>query len=147
MDAVKRFEQSQKQSQLPNVRSGDVVRVHQRITEGSKQRTQAFEGVVIRTQKMDSLAAAITVRRIASGIGVEKTFKLHAPNIEKVEPLKRSKVRRNYLSYLRRRQGKAARLHEIGFKSRDVKAQDMQASQDVAEADTASVTSASESDR
>jgi large subunit ribosomal protein L19 len=91
------------------------VRVHQRIVEGNKVRTQGFEGVVIRTKQMNSLMASITVRRISSGVGVEKTFKLHAPNVEKVEILRRSKVRRNYLSFLRQRQGKSARLQEISF--------------------------------
>lgn len=115
MEAVKKFEQQYQKSKLPDIRSGDTVRVHQRITEGSKQRTQVFEGVVIHSRSLGSLSAAITVRRIASGVGVEKTFKLHAPNIEKVEIIKRAKVRRNYLSFLRQRQGKSARLREIGL--------------------------------
>lgn len=115
MEAVKKFEQQYQKSKLPDIRSGDTVRVHQRITEGSKQRTQVFEGVVIRSRNLGSLAAAVTVRRIASGVGVEKTFKLHAPNIEKVVVIKRAKVRRNYLSFLRQRQGKSARLREIGL--------------------------------
>lgn len=115
MDVVETFEQSYKKPQVAAMRSGDTVRVHQRITEGSKERTQAFEGVVIRTKRMDSLHAAVTVRRISSGVGVEKTFKVHAPNIEKIEVLRRSKVRRNYLTYLRERQGKSARLKEIGL--------------------------------
>ncbi len=115
MEVVKQFEQTQKKTQVAAVRSGDTVRVYQRITEGSKERAQAFEGVVIRTRQMNSLHASITVRRISSGVGVEKTFKLHAPNIEKVEVLRRSKVRRNYLTYLRQRQGKSARLKEVGL--------------------------------
>lgn len=112
---IEKFEQTYQKPQTPHVRSGDTVRVHQRIVEGKKERTQAFEGVVIRTKRMNSLTAAVTVRRISSGVGVEKTFKLHAPNVEKVEVLRRSKVRRNYLSFLRQRQGKAARLQEISF--------------------------------
>ncbi len=112
---IEKFEKTYQKPQTPNVQSGDTVRVHQRIVEGNKVRTQAFEGVVIRTKRMNSLTAAITVRRISSGVGVEKTFKLHAPNVEKVEVLRRSKVRRNYLSFLRQRQGKAARLQEISF--------------------------------
>ncbi len=112
---IEQFEQAQQKSRTPHVRSGDTVRVHQRIVEGSKVRTQGFEGVIIRTKQMNSLMASITVRRISSGVGVEKTFKLHAPNVEKIEILRRSKVRRNYLSFLRQRQGKSARLQEISF--------------------------------
>lgn len=115
MNLVAEFEKTQQKTQIPPVRSGDTVRVRQRIVEGNKERVQPFEGVVIRTRKPNSLQASITVRRIASGVGVEKTFKLHAPNIEQVEIVKRAKVRRNYLSYLRQRQGKSARLREIGF--------------------------------
>jgi len=95
--------------------SGDTVRVHQLIREGAKQRIQVFEGVVIRRHRLGELTATITVRRIASGIGVEKTFLLHSPNVSKVEILRRAKVRRNFLSFLRERRGKSARLREIAF--------------------------------
>jgi large subunit ribosomal protein L19 len=74
-----------------------------------------FEGVVIRTHRLGELTAVITVRRIASGVGVEKTFLLHSPNVTKVEVVRRSKVRRNFLSYLRARRGKSARLQEVSF--------------------------------
>ncbi len=97
------------------VRSGDTVRVHQLIREGAKQRVQVFEGVVIRTDRMDSVTASITVRRIASGIGVEKTFLMHSPNIDRVEVMRRGKVRRNYLTFLRDRRGKSARLKEVAL--------------------------------
>ncbi|HUC20886.1 MAG TPA: 50S ribosomal protein L19, partial [Candidatus Polarisedimenticolaceae bacterium] len=86
-----------------------------RIREGNKQRVQIFEGVVIRTHRLGSLSATITVRRIASGVGVEKTYLLHSPNVDKVEIMRRAKVRRNFLSYLRGRRGKSARLQEMGF--------------------------------
>lgn len=95
--------------------SGDTVRVHQLIREGAKQRIQVFEGVVIRRHRLGELTATITVRRIASGIGVEKTFLLHSPNVSKLEILRRAKVRRNFLSYLRERRGKSARLKEVAF--------------------------------
>ena len=98
-----------------DVRSGDTVRVHQRITEGSKQRVQVFEGLVIRTSKLNSISASILVRRISSGVGVEKSFLLHSPLIEKIEVTKRSKVRRNYLSYMRTRSGKSARMTGVDF--------------------------------
>lgn len=115
MEAVKTLEQAYRKPALPQVKSGDTVRVHQLIREGNKQRIQVFEGVVIRRHRMGELTATITVRRIASGVGVEKTFLLHSPNVSKVEVLRRAKVRRNFLSYLRERRGKSARLQEVGF--------------------------------
>ncbi len=98
-----------------DVRSGDTVRVHQKIKEGNKERTQIFEGVVIRCDRKQSLTSRITVRKVASGVGVEKSFLLHNPLVLKVEVTKRSKVRRNYLSYLRERAGKGARLSAVNF--------------------------------
>ena len=97
------------------MQSGDTVRVHQLIREGAKQRVQVFEGVVIRTHRPQEITACITVRRMASGVGVEKTWLLHSPNVSKIEVLRRAKVRRNFLSYLRQRTGKSARLREVGF--------------------------------
>lgn len=93
-----------------DVKSGDTVKVHQKIKEGNKERVQVFQGLVIRTDRKGSHTSRITVRRIASGIGVEKSFLLHSPLLVKIEVTKRSKVRRNYLSYMRARTGKAARL-------------------------------------
>lgn len=111
-------------SEVVDARSGDTVRVHQKIKEGSKERIQIFEGVVIRTDRKNSLTSRITVRKITSGVGVEKSFLLHSPLVEKVEIVRRSKVRRNYLSYLRNRSGKSARLKGVDFdreKVNDVK--------------------------
>jgi large subunit ribosomal protein L19 len=113
--AITQLEQKHRKAAVPQVQSGDTVRVHQLIREGNKQRIQVFEGVVIRTDRMGSNSASITVRRIASGIGVEKQFLLHSPNVDKVEVMRRGKVRRNFLSYLRDRRGKSARLKEIAF--------------------------------
>ncbi len=107
---IKEIEQSFKKKQVVDVKSGDSVKVHQKIREGNKERVQIFEGLVIRTDRKDSHTSRITVRRIASGIGVEKSFLLHSPLILKVEVVKRSKVRRNYLTYMRARTGKATRL-------------------------------------
>lgn len=104
-----------KKSQVVDVRSGDTVRVHQKIKEGSKERIQVFEGLVIRTDRKASHTSSITVRRIASGIGVEKTYLLHSPLVTKIEVTKRSKVRRNYLTYMRERTGKSARLSGVEF--------------------------------
>jgi large subunit ribosomal protein L19 len=115
MDAIKSLETQYRKPALAQVQSGDTVKVHQLIKEGAKQRTQIFEGVIIRTHRMNELTACITVRRIASGVGVEKTFLLHSPNVSKIEILRRAKVRRNFLSYLRNRRGKSARLKELAF--------------------------------
>ena len=106
---------AQKKPAVVDVRSGDTVKVTQKIKEGSKFRLQVFEGVVIRTDRKDSHTARITVRKIASGVGVEKSFLLHSPLIEKIEVTKRAKVRRKNLSYLRERSGKSARLTAKGF--------------------------------
>ena len=104
-----------KKKAVVDVRSGDTVRVHQRVREGNKERVQIFQGLVIRTKKKGSHTSSITVSRIASGIGVEKSFLLHSPLVLKVEITKRSKVRRNYLTYMRQRTGKAARMTSIDF--------------------------------
>jgi len=98
-----------------DVKSGDTVRVHQEIVEGGKKRIQIFEGLVIRTDRTKSLTSRITVRKIASGVGVEKSFMLHSPNVIKIEVTKRSDVRRNNLSYMRKRSGKSARLASVEF--------------------------------
>ncbi len=102
-------------NKVVDVRSGDTVRVHQKIKEGAKERTQIFEGVVIRCDRKSSVTSRITVRKITSGVGVEKSFLMHSPLVLKVEVTKRSKVRRNYLSYLRLRSGKSARLAGMKF--------------------------------
>ena len=112
---LKKIGDEQKKKAVVDVRSGDTVKVTQKIKEGGKFRLQVFEGVVIRTDRKDSHTARITVRKIASGVGVEKSFLIHSPLIEKIEVVKRSKVRRNNLSYLRARSGKSARLAAKDF--------------------------------
>jgi large subunit ribosomal protein L19 len=112
---IQKIEAKHKKHSVVNVKSGDTVRVHQEITEGSKKRVQIFEGLVIRVSRTSSLTSSFTVRRVASGVGVEKTFLIHAPSILKVEIVRRSKVRRNYLSYMRKRTGKSARLTSVDF--------------------------------
>lgn len=102
-------------AKVVDVRSGDTVRVHQKIKEGTKERTQIFEGVVIRCDRKASVTSRITVRKVTSGVGVEKSFLIHNPLVLKIEVTKRSKVRRNYLSYLRLRSGKSARLAGVQF--------------------------------
>lgn len=107
---LKQIGDAQKKKKVVDVRSGDTVKVTQKIKEGDKFRFQVFEGVVIRVDRKESHTARIVVRKVTSGVGVEKSFLLHSPLIEKVEITKRSKVRRNNLSYLRSRSGKSARL-------------------------------------
>lgn len=112
---IQKVNDEQKKVQVVDARSGDTVRVHQKIKEGNKERIQVFEGVVIRTDNKGQHTSRITVRKIASGVGVEKSFLLHSPLVEKVEIVRRAKVRRNFLSYLRQRSGKSARLTAVQF--------------------------------
>ena len=114
-ELINKVNQAQKKHAVVDVRSGDTVRVHQKIKEGSKERIQVFEGVVIRTDSKQSHTSRITVRKIASGVGVEKSFLMHSPLVEKVEVVRRAKVRRNFLSFLRNRAGKSARLTAKNF--------------------------------
>lgn len=114
-ELIKKVNDAQKKSSVVDVRSGDTVRVHQKIKEGTKERIQIFEGVVIRTDRKNSHTARITVRKVASGVGVEKSFLIHSPLVVKIEIVRRSKVRRNYLSFLRERSGKSARLRNVNF--------------------------------
>lgn len=107
---LKQIGDAQKKKAVVDVRSGDTVRVTQKIKEGGKFRLQTFEGVVIRVDRKESHTARIVVRKVTSGVGVEKSYLIHSPLVEKIEITKRSKVRRNNLSYLRKRSGKSARL-------------------------------------
>lgn len=121
-DVIQKLNEQYKKKAVVDVRSGDTVRVHQKIREGNKERIQIFQGLVIRTDQKNSHTSRITVRRIASGIGVEKSFLLNSPLVVQVEVTKRSKVRRNYLSYMRERTGKAARMSGVDFDRRAVNA-------------------------
>ncbi len=114
-ELIKLVNKAQRKAAVVDAQSGDTVRVHQKIKEGAKERIQIFEGVVIRVDRASSHTARITVRKIASGVGVEKSFMLHSPLVEKIEIVRRAKVRRNYLSYLRDRSGKSARLRGVNF--------------------------------
>ncbi|MBR3132078.1 50S ribosomal protein L19 [Candidatus Saccharibacteria bacterium] len=107
---LKQIGDAQKKKAVVDVRSGDTVKVTQKIKEGEKFRLQTFEGVVIRIDRKESHTARIVVRKVTSGVGVEKSYLIHSPLVEKIEVTKRSKVRRNNLSYLRQRSGKSARL-------------------------------------
>ncbi|HCX0245453.1 TPA: 50S ribosomal protein L19 [Staphylococcus aureus] len=103
---------SQLRTDLPSFRPGDTLRVHVRIIEGTCERIQVFEGVVIK-RRGGGVSETFTVRKISSGVGVERTFPLHTPKIEKIEVKRRGKVRRAKLYYLRSLRGKAARIQEI----------------------------------
>lgn len=133
---IQKIEEKFKKSAVVDVKSGDTVKVHQKIKEGNKERVQIFQGLVIRTDRKGSHTSRITVRRIASGVGVEKSFLLHSPLVVKVEVTKRSKVRRNYLSYMRDRTGKAARLQSVDFDRRTVNEVEEVAAEAPAEAKT-----------
>lgn len=112
---LKQIGDAQKKKAVVDVRSGDTVKVTQKIKEGNKFRLQTFEGVVIRVDRKESHTARIVVRKVTSGVGVEKSYLIHSPLVEKIEITKRSKVRRNNLSYLRERSGKSARLKGKDF--------------------------------
>ncbi|MBR2709848.1 50S ribosomal protein L19 [Candidatus Saccharibacteria bacterium] len=112
---LKEIGDAQKKKAVVDVRSGDTVKVTQKIKEGDKFRMQTFEGTVIRVERKGSHTARIFVRKVTSGVGVEKSYFLHSPLVEKIEVVKRSKVRRNNLSYLRERSGKSARLKGVDF--------------------------------
>ena len=117
---LKQIGDAQKKKAVVDVRSGDTVKVTQKIKEGEKFRLQVFEGVVIRVDRKDSHTARIVVRKVTSGVGVEKSYLIHSPLVEKIEITKRAKVRRNNLSYLRNRSGKSARLAGRDFDRAEV---------------------------
>lgn len=112
---LKQIGDAQKKKSVVDVRPGDTVKVTQKIKEGEKFRLQTFEGVVIRVDRKESHTARIVVRKVTSGVGVEKSYLIHSPLVEKIVITKRSKVRRNNLSYLRERSGKSARLAAKDF--------------------------------
>ncbi len=111
MDLVQSLEQEQTKTGLPDFRPGDTVRVHFKVTESGRERIQVFEGTVIR-RRGGGLGETFTVRRVSYGVGVERTFPLHSPKIERLEVVRRGRVRRARLYYLRKLRGKAARIQD-----------------------------------
>jgi large subunit ribosomal protein L19 len=109
--AIAEIEQAQTRPDIPDFRPGDTLRVHVRVTEGNRSRIQVFQGVVIRRQGSGA-RETFTVRKISYGVGVERTFPVHSPSIERIEPVSRGRVRRAKLYYLRELRGKAARIKE-----------------------------------
>ena len=111
-EIIKNIEVAQMKAEAPEFNVGDTVRVHGKIKEGNRERIQVFEGVVLKKQG-GSNRETFTVRKNSNGIGVEKTWPLHSPNVERVEVIRRGKVRRAKLNYLRQRVGKAAKVKEL----------------------------------
>ena len=111
MDLIKALTNEQLKSEVPELNIGDTVRVHNKIKEGNKERIQMFEGTII-AKRGGGISATFTVRRVSYGIGVEKTFPVHSPNVEKVDIIRSGKVRRAKLYYLRERAGKSAKVKE-----------------------------------
>ncbi|GEO66230.1 50S ribosomal protein L19 [Levilactobacillus spicheri] len=108
---IAKINQAQLRDDLPDFRAGDTVRVHARIVEGTRERIQLFEGVVIK-RKGAGVQATYTVRKISNGVGVERIFPLHSPRVAKIDVIRQGRVRRAKLYYLRDRNGKAARIPE-----------------------------------
>ena len=111
MNVIDQIEAEQTKREVPALRPGETVRVHVKVVEGEKERTQIFEGIVIAISRK-GIRSTFTVRKISYGIGVERIFPIHSPRIEKVQVVSRGQVRRAKLYYLRERSGKAARLYE-----------------------------------
>lgn len=111
MDLIKALNEKQLQAEKPQVNVGDTVKVHVKVKEGSRERIQVFEGTVI-ARKHGGIGETITVRRVSYGVGCEKVFPLHSPNVAMVETVRKGKVRRAKLYYLRGRFGKAAKIKE-----------------------------------
>ena len=111
-DIIKNIEAEQLKESVPEFRVGDTVKVYGKIKEGNRERIQVFEGVVLKVQGGGS-RATFTVRKTSNGVGVEKTWPVHSPNVEKVELVRKGKVRRAKLNYLRNRVGKKAKVKEL----------------------------------
>ncbi len=111
MDLIKAFTNEQLKSEVPELNVGDTVKVHNKIKEGTRERIQIFEGAII-AKHGGGISETFTVRRVSYGVGVEKTFPVHSPNVEKVDIVRRGKIRRAKLYYLRDRVGKSAKVKE-----------------------------------
>jgi len=112
MNLIQELTQEQLRKDIPNFRPGDTLKVYVKVKEGSRERIQLFEGVVIK-RRGGGISESFTVRKVSYGVGVERTFPLHSPNIDRIEVAPRGKVRRAKLYYLRKLRGKAARIEEI----------------------------------
>ncbi len=115
MNALEKIEREAIRHDIPEFRAGDTIKVHIRIIEGTKERIQVFQGVVIRVRR-GGMGASFTVRKVSHGVGVEKCFATHSPRIDHIEVVSRGRVRRSRLYYLRNLRGKAARIREKGIR-------------------------------
>jgi large subunit ribosomal protein L19 len=133
MDVLKALEAAQVRENAEEFRIGDTVKVHFKIIEGKTERVQVFEGIVM-AKKRSGLRKTVTVRKISYGVGVERTFPIHSPKIQKITRVREGKVRRAKLYYIRGRYGKAAKVAELIRKKRDVKVPETGAAQDIDQA-------------
>jgi large subunit ribosomal protein L19 len=133
MDVLKALEAAQVRENAEEFRIGDTVKVHFKIIEGKTERVQVFEGIVM-AKKRSGLRKTVTVRKISYGVGVERTFPIHSPKIQKITRVREGKVRRAKLYYIRGRYGKAAKVAELIRKKRDVKVPETGAAQDIEQA-------------
>jgi large subunit ribosomal protein L19 len=126
MNVIDQLEKEQQKEAIPELRPGDTVRVHAKVVEGTRERIQVFEGLVIRVTG-GGLRANVTVRRVTHGVGVERTFLVHSPRIDRIEVMRHGQVRKARLYYLRGRVGKAARIKERRDESAGSKAEALRA--------------------
>lgn len=118
MNKLETFSKNQINANIPDVRPGDTIIVHQRVKAGDKRKSQSFEGVVLSKKHGQGISSMITVRKVTLGVGVERIFPIHSPNVEKIEIVKRGKARRAKLNYLRTAKGRKAKLKRVeGYKS------------------------------
>lgn len=143
-EALKAIEKGSIKKQVADIRVGDTIRVHQKIKEGKKERVQVFEGLVISYKKTGSVGAFVTVRKVASGVGVEKSWFVNSPNVVKIQIIKRSKVKRAVLSYMRARSGKSARMAEQDFDRNTANESDDRTESQIAEEEQAEISKAEE---
>lgn len=113
------FNKSQQKNKVPALQVGDIVRVHKRIQEGNKERVQVFKGLIIAVKGKQSSSPTITVRRESGNVGVEATFPIHLPTIEKIDLLRHSKVRRSKLYYMRERSGRGAKMKSVDLTEKE----------------------------
>ena len=111
-EIIKKIEEEQLKAEVPEFNVGDTVKVYAKVKEGQRERTQVYEGVVLKIQN-GSNRTTFTVRKVSNGVGVEKTWPFHSPNVEKIEVVRKGKVRRAKLNYLRNRVGKSAKVKEV----------------------------------
>ncbi len=112
-EIIKKIEDEQRKAEVPEFSVGDTVKVYGKIKEGNRERIQIFEGIVLKKQGGNTVRSTFTVRKVSNGVGVEKTWPMHSPNVENVEVVRRGKVRRARLNYLRGRVGKKAKVKEL----------------------------------